>query len=110
MKYDVRIRVGNNDLSFGKGVVDLLEGIKEYGSLSTAYKHMNMSSSKAWKILNHAQEDLGFSLVETKTDGKNGGNTVLTSQGQKLLGDYKAMSEEIKTYSETIFNKYFEKF
>ena len=33
MKYDVRVRVGKEELSFGMGIVQLMEGIEAYGSL-----------------------------------------------------------------------------
>ena len=41
---------------FGKGVAQLLSLTREKGSLSAAYKSMGMAASKAWKILNRAEE------------------------------------------------------
>ena len=49
MRYKLKIQIGNNELNFGKGVVELLELCDKYGSLSKAYKEMGMSNSKAWK-------------------------------------------------------------
>ena len=51
MRYKLKIQIGNNELNFGKGVVELLELCDKYGSLSKAYKEMGMSNSKAWKII-----------------------------------------------------------
>ena len=55
MRYKLKIQIGNNELNFGKGVVELLELCDKYGSLSKAYKEMGMSNSKAWKIIKRAQ-------------------------------------------------------
>lgn len=107
MKYDVRIRVGKEELSFGMGVVQLMDGIETYGSLSAAYKKINMSSSKAWRILKKAEEDLGFALVESRTGGLDGGKTILTQQGKLFLESYRSMSNDVKKFAEVAFEKYF---
>ena len=60
---------------FGKGVAQLLSLTREKGSLSAAYKSMGMAASKAWKILNRAEADLGVKLVERKSGGKQGGGS-----------------------------------
>lgn len=52
---------------FGKGVAQLLSLTREKGSLSAAYKSMGMAASKAWKILNRAEADLGVNSVITFT-------------------------------------------
>ena len=56
LKYDIKVRIGQKEASFGKGVIELMEGVERTGSLSAAYKAMNMSSSKAWKIIQRAQQ------------------------------------------------------
>ena len=67
LKYDIKVRIGQKEASFGKGVIELMEGVERTGSLSAAYKAMNMSSSKAWKIIQRAQQDLGIVLFESKS-------------------------------------------
>lgn len=107
MKYDVRVRVGKEELSFGMGIVQLMEGIEACGSLSAAYKQINMSSSKAWKILRKAENDLGFALVESQSGGVDGGKTVLTKRGKDFLKSYRSMSDEIKGFAQEAFDRYF---
>lgn len=109
MKYDIHIRIGKDEMSFGKGVVMLLENIERFDSLSAAYKEMGMSSSKAWKILNRAQNDLGFPLLESTTGGKNGGATHLTQQGKEFLMTYKHFCERIEFVAQEEFEKAFGK-
>ena len=73
---------------FGKGVAQLLLLTREKGSLSAAYKSMGMAASKAWKILNRAEADLGVKLVERKSGGKQGGGSHLTLEGEDILNRY----------------------
>ena len=40
-----------NDLDFGRGIVQLLEGVEELGSINRATASMGMAYSKAWKII-----------------------------------------------------------
>ena len=105
--YHVKVRVYNNEIDFGKGVAELLRRIAATGSLSAAYKSMGMSSSKAWKILRHAEADLGFALVHGSTGGASGGGTVLTDEGRQLLERYTAFDMAVQEAAERAFEKYF---
>lgn len=66
-----------------------------------------MAYSKAWKIINKAEKDLGFSLMEGRRGGENGGTTVLTPQGKTFLEQYLAFSEAVEAAAEELFYKYF---
>lgn len=106
--YHVKVRLYNESIYFGKGVAELLQRIDESGSLAAAYKAMGMSSSKAWKILRRAEEDLGFALVCGKAGGKSGGGSVLTAEGRELLVRYTAFNAELQQAAAQAFAKYFE--
>ena len=80
---------------FGKGVAQLLSLTREKGSLSAAYKSMGMAASKAWKILNRAEADLGVKLVERKSGGKQGGGSHLTPEGEDILNRYENFQKEV---------------
>ena len=108
-KFHVKVRVYNKEINFGKGVAQLLKLIAEKGSLSAAYRAMEMSSSKAWKILNRAEADLGFALVEGSSGGKYGGSTKLTKEGERLLKQYTLFEQDVQQYAQLSFNKYFQK-
>ena len=108
MKYNIRIRVGNEIPSFGKGVMELLDLCDQYGSLSKAYKEMGMSNSKAWKILKRAQEDLGYELVSSTSGGSHGGGSTLTPRGKELLHQYKTFKTKVEMYADTVFKEVFD--
>ena len=107
-KFDLKIRLYNQEKSFGKGVYELMKKTQSFGSLSGAYKAMKMSNSKAWKILKRAEEDLDMPLVERISGGKDGGGSKLTQEGEELLEKYEKFIQEMNEYSGVRFKEIFE--
>ncbi len=105
--FDFRVRVFMEDPYFGKGVAQLLLLTKEKGSLSAAYKSMGMAASKAWKILNRAEADLGVKLVESRSGGKQGGGSKLTPEGEDILKRYENFQKEVGEAAKQSFLKNF---
>lgn len=107
VKYDIRLRVFSKDPAFGKGVAQLMRLVAQKGSLSAAYKEMGMAASKAWKIVRRAEEDLGFSLIESVSGGKSGGYSRLTPEGEDLLNRYEKFQQEVYEAVSQSFVKHF---
>ncbi|HOO27273.1 MAG TPA: LysR family transcriptional regulator [Lachnospiraceae bacterium] len=107
LQYHMRLRIYRNEICFGPGLAELMELVKEKGSLSGAVKEMNMAYSKAWKIIKRAEEDLGFLLMEGQSGGRHGGRTVLTEKGEELLDKYTGFVRESQKEVDKIFQKYF---
>lgn len=107
-KFDLKIRLYNQEKSFGKGVYELMKKTQSFGSLSGAYKAMKMSNSKAWKILKRAEEDLDMPLVERISGGKDGGGSKLTQEGEELLEKYEKFIQEMNEYADVRFKEIFE--
>ena len=107
-KFDLKIRLYNQEKSFGKGVYELMKKTQSFGSLSGAYKAMKMSNSKAWKILKRAEEDLDMPLVERISGGKDGGGSKLTQEGEELLEKYEKFIQEMNEYAGVRFKEIFE--
>lgn len=105
--YQNKTIVFRNTPTFGAGVARIMELVKETNSLSEAYKLMGLSSSKGWKIIKRAEEDLGFSLFTSVIGGKGGGQSTLSEEGEDLLNRYNSFVEELNIESEKIFKKYF---
>lgn len=106
-KFDMKIRLYNQEKSFGKGVYELMKKTQTFGSISGAYKDMKMSNSKAWKILKRAEEDLGMPLVERVSGGKDGGGSKLTQEGELLLEKYEKFIQEMNDYANIRFKEIF---
>lgn len=103
----IRVRLANDNLFFGPGVAELLYLTKEFESLNAAAKHMNLSYSKANKMIKLAEKALGFKLLDRKIGGSNGGGSSLTKECIKFLEKYSDFEKEVKSSSEELFNKYF---
>ncbi|MBM4041759.1 MAG: LysR family transcriptional regulator [Planctomycetes bacterium] len=73
---------------FGDGRVQLLEGIRDAGSLTAAAKRLGMPYRTAWKHLSLMERAYGRRLVERTTGGATGGGCRLTPAGRKLLDGY----------------------
>lgn len=105
--YQNKTIVFRNSPTFGAGVAKLMQLVKETNSLSEAYKVMGLSSSKGWKIVKRAEEDLGFSLFVSVIGGKGGGQSKLSEEGEDFLNRYTSFVEELNIESEKIFKKHF---
>ena len=76
----IRIHFFTTDKCFGPGIYELLENVRQYGSLRSAAASMNMAYSKAWKMVKLCEENLGFKLLISTTGGKNGGGAHVTAE------------------------------
>ena len=75
--------------ALGPGKADLLEGIRETGSISAAGRRMHMSYRRAWQLIDALNTDFGTPVVETLTGGKGGGGAQLTALGEEVLARYR---------------------
>lgn len=78
----------SGDLSFGPGKAELLEKIRELGSLQEAAGAMEMSYMKAWKLVKGLNERFREPLVAMQRGGKEQGGATLTAAGEKVLALY----------------------
>ena len=70
---------------FGHGCVLLLQGIAREHSLNRAAKSMGMAYSKAWRIVNEAEGQLGCKLIER--DGARGSTSPRRRASHSRLRD-----------------------
>ena len=88
----VRIVFGE-DAMLGPGKADLLEHIRETGSIAAAGRCMSMSYKRAWLLvseMNHAFRD---PLVDSARGGAKGGGARLTAAGETVLANYRKLEE-----------------
>lgn len=108
MKLKYKIWIDNNGKVFGRGPYELLKKVQSLGTLNKASKEMEMSYSKAWKIINNAEKELGFELIEKRVGGVNGGGSFLTEKGEAFLKRYEKFYEEAENCLESLFKKHFD--
>jgi molybdate transport system regulatory protein len=108
LKSVLTIRLAKEEVFFGPGVATLLKLTKELESLNGAAKAMNMSYSKATRMIKNAEKALDLQLLERKIGGAGGGGSQLTEECIVFLEKYSAFEKEIKEYAEKALGKHFE--
>ena len=106
----VKLTLCTDDRFFGPGVCELLERIRETGSIQAAAARMELSYTKAWKILNRAEKELGTNLISRVSGGRNGGSSTLTEAGEKAVSDFREMETKLSAYADELLNAHRDSF
>lgn len=107
VKLKYKIWLQDEGRTFGKGVYNLLVGVKKAGSLAKAAKSMGMSYNKAHNLIKNAGERLGFELLVSKSGGNKGGGSILTQEAEDFIKTYNEFLDECNEALQDIFSKYF---
>lgn len=110
LKCPIKIRLAKDEVFFGPGVATLLRLVEKYESVNAAAKNMQLSYSKAYKMIHGSEEVLGFKLLDRKIGGTNGGGSTLTPECVEFLNTFEKFSSELKEISDNLFDKYFNKY
>jgi molybdate transport system regulatory protein len=78
----------------GPGKIQLLEHIREFGSISAAGRAMDMSYKRAWDLVEEINRICGHAAVARQTGGKNGGGATLTPFGASLVARYRKIERD----------------
>ena len=84
----LKVQLVGTEPFFGPGVKTLLECIREEGSVRDACEKMGLSYSKGRKMLERAERELGYTIVERSPGGKNGGSARVSEDGMRLLRSF----------------------
>ena len=103
----VQVRLGKEDLFFGPGKARLMEYIEETGSMQEACTKMELSYSKASKMMKKAEKQLGFKLLERRIGGSGGGGSKLTEEGRELLKKYRELTRRVQEDADRVFAEVF---
>ena len=107
VKMAIRIYDDAGEKAFGSGVAELLRKIELTGSLNKAAKEMELAYSKAWKILDTAEQKLGLVFVDRTIGGQHGGGSRLTPEGLQFLEKYETFTEKSRVVVEALFQEAF---
>ncbi|HHZ02102.1 MAG TPA: LysR family transcriptional regulator [Tissierellia bacterium] len=110
LHYILQIRLAKDAVFFGPGVRTLLRLTDEYKSLNEACKIMNLSYSKALKMVKGTEKNLGFKLLDRKIGGLGGGGSSLTPKCIDFLNKYDEFEKELTAKASEIFDDYFNEF
>ncbi len=104
LKLQLRVLL-KEDIAFGPGKAELLEGIRRSGSISQAAKSMNMSYRRAWQLVETMNHSFLYPLVETQKGGTHGGGATVTDFGEKILNQFRRMEENARQIVEHDFEE-----
>ncbi len=91
----MRMRVTLGEMNaIGPGKVALLEAVDEHRSISAAAKSLGMSYRRAWVLIDELNRSLKSPAVTTAAGGANGGGTMLTEVGHRLVQLYRGIEEQ----------------
>ncbi len=76
-------------VAIGPGRADLLEAVRDHGSISAAGRAMGMSYKRAWDLVEAMNAAFSLPLVETARGGEGGGGAELTATGVSVLSLYR---------------------
>lgn len=95
----------------GKGIMGdgkwlILKKIEETGSLMAATEALEITYRKTWGDLKKIEKELGFNLLEKTRGGKEGGQTVLTIKGKKLVQAFSLFHQRIEKDMKIAFDAF----
>ena len=86
----IRIQLGGK-ARFGPGKAQLLEAIRDTGSIAAAGQSMAMSYKRAWSLVEEMNRLFAAPLVISTRGGTKGGGADLTENGTLILQHYRAV-------------------
>jgi molybdate transport system regulatory protein len=78
-------------VAIGPGKAELLECIRETGSIAAAGRRMKMSYTRAWGLVEAMNRDFARPLVSSAKGGAARGGAELTALGAEVLERYRRM-------------------
>jgi molybdate transport system regulatory protein len=87
----------DTDGHVGHSKIELLENIRDCGSISAAGRAMGMSYMRAWSLVEKINSVCKRAAVEPNVGGKNGGGAVLTPFGHSLIARYREIERRAES-------------
>lgn len=90
LRLSLRLYAGE-EVVIGRGKAQLLELIRDSGSISAAGRAMGMSYKRAWSLVEAMNRAFASPLVESARGGPRGGGARLTEAGEEVLRRFRAV-------------------
>ncbi len=103
VRFRVRAKVwidGEGETVLGLGRGELLQAVRDRGSISGAARQMGMSYATAWHRLHSISAAAGQEVVQTRAGGRRGGGAVLTPVGEALLEAWEHLQRSVARFEE----------
>lgn len=84
----MRVRKGDT-VAVGPGKIELLEAVREHGSISAAARSLDMSYRRAWLLIDELNQSLKSPATVSEQGGQSGGGCTLTPVGESIVRLYR---------------------
>lgn len=99
LKADGRIWINtNNGKLIGKGRIELIEKIKQFGSIRQAAAAMEMSYRQAWQTIDDINTKAKTPIVISHRGGKGGGSATVTEKGEALIALFNSFNMKFQAF------------
>ncbi|WP_377292132.1 winged helix-turn-helix domain-containing protein [Rhizobium sp. SG2393] len=78
----------------GRGKIELLEHIRDTGSISAAGRAMDMSYRRAWLLISDLNRMFREPAVTSQRGGREGGGAAVTPFGEELIRRFRQMEAD----------------
>lgn len=85
------LRLFFDGLMLGPGKVELLERIRQSGSIAAAGREMGMSYRRAWSLVEEMNSAFREPVVTSTRGGTGGGGAQVTETGEAVIARYHAL-------------------
>jgi molybdate transport system regulatory protein len=82
----------------GKGRIELLEKIQQFGSIRQAALAMKMSYRQAWQLIDEMNNYAKTPLVISNRGGKGGGSATITDKGLQLIKLFNSFNNKFQKF------------
>jgi molybdate transport system regulatory protein len=77
----------------GPGKAELLERVRDTGSISAAGREMGMSYKRAWDLVSAMNRMFAEPVIQASKGGSSGGGAILTPLGAQVLATYRRIEQ-----------------
>ena len=95
----------NNGI-LGDGKWQILKLIEEKGSLKAACDELGYTYRRTWGNMKKIEDFFGFPLLEKHRGGSEGGKTLLTAEGKKLVKAFDKFHASVDSVIQKGFDKF----
>jgi molybdate transport system regulatory protein len=99
LKIKIQIHCGS-EIAMGPGKADLLDAIRQHGSISASGRAMGMSYRRAWLLVDAMNRCWDAPLVQTAPGRAASSGARLTDLGERVLAHYRALQDGIAAASQ----------
>ena len=107
LSFHIDVSLLKNQAFFDEELLLLLRETDEAGSIYSACRRLNISYSRAWKKINHAENETGFHFLNRRAGGSREDHSKLTAEGKAFLKKYEAFSQALSEWALNHFPEYF---